>query len=106
MWEGVQQDFMQFTICSLTVIGAENDNLYFNLYPNPFTDYATIEFENKNSENYSIKIYNNLGQVVKIISNIITNKIKINRENLSSGIYFFQLKNDSGIRQTGKLVVE
>ena len=76
------------------------------IFPNPFSESTTIEFENKNSENYSLEIYNNLGQKVRMISNIRNNKIIIERGNFNSGIYFFQLKNNCGIKQTGKLVVE
>ena len=82
------------------------NSLLISILPNPFNNYTTIEFENNNSENYTLEIYNNLGQKVRTIENIQTNKIKIERGNFNSGIYFFQLKNNRSKRQTGKLVVE
>ena len=91
----------------LTYLGIdENERKQIRIYPNPFTESTIIEFENNNSENYFLEIFNNLGQKVRRIDNIRTNKIIIEGGNLNSGIYFFQLKNDSGISQTGKLVVE
>ncbi|NVO02895.1 MAG: T9SS type A sorting domain-containing protein [Bacteroidetes bacterium] len=94
--------------CNLIYEGINEINSFSKpkIYPNPFTESTTIEFEYQNSENYSLEIFNNLGQKVRRIENIRTNKIKIERGNFSSGIYFFQLKNDCGNWQTGKLVVE
>jgi hypothetical protein len=96
-----------YSECYYNNVGViEIESNQWKLFPNPFIESTTIEFENNNSENYTLEIYNNLGQKVRTISNIRSNKIIIERGNFNSGIYFFQLKNNSGIKQTGKLVVE
>jgi hypothetical protein len=78
----------------------------YNVYPNPFSDYAILEFNNIKNENCFLDIYNNFGQLVKTIPNINTNKVKIERGNLNSGIYCFQLKTLDAVKQTGKFVIQ
>ncbi len=94
------------TNCSLlSIIDEENNYQKVQLYPNPFSDYATIEFEN-NNEIYSISIFNVLGEEVQILSNITSNKITINRKNLANGVYFYQLYSNNKIRSIGKFIIE
>jgi len=75
---------------------ADDFSLYQN-YPNPFNPQTTISFSIKKTEKVTIKIYNNLGQIVQIfpeqkyntgLHQIIWNGK--NRENVacSSGIYY------------------
>ena len=76
------------------------------IYPNPFSCFATIEFQNiENKSNY-FKMYNSKGQLVKQINNITNGQIKIDRVGLDNGIYFFQLLNDNKIIKSGKLLIE
>ena len=53
------------------------------IYPNPASDFITIELENNNEE--KIKIYNIYGQLVKEVS--ISNNQKLNITELTNGIY-------------------
>ncbi len=53
------------------------------IYPNPASDFITIELENDNEE--KIKIYNIYGQLVKEVS--ISNNQKLNITELTNGIY-------------------
>ena len=74
------------------------------VYPNPFNNSATIQYKNKS--NYSeLNIYDMYGQKIKTINDISGDHIKIERENLSSGIYFYELKQDSKEISTGKLII-
>jgi len=83
-----------------------NEVIPISVYPNPFITSATIEFENKNEENYTLTIYNVTGALIRKIDNIKIGKINIKRENLKSGLYFFQLVNNSERVNTGKIVIE
>ena len=75
------------------------------VYPNPFTDSTIIELNNSNSFNDSqIIIYNAFGREVrKYLS--VGKKIKIERENLLSGIYFLNIKIDNKTL-TQKLIIQ
>ncbi len=77
-----------------------------SIYPNPFNGSTTVQFENSGKENCSLTLYNTYGQIVRIINNITTDKIEIERNNLSCGLYFLQLRMDDTIRVEGKLVIE
>ena len=64
-------------------------NSDFSLYPNPATDKLNVVLSNKKAENVSVKIFNNLGQLVKTAT--LGNATDINNQielaGLSSGIY-------------------
>lgn len=68
-------------------------------YPNPFNPYTNLNFTLPNAVNYSMKIYNVAGQLVKsyesignVGMNVITWDGKDNASNdVSSGIYFYKL---------------
>jgi len=82
----------------------ENNYQKVLLYPNPFNDYATFEF-NSNNEIYSLSIFNILGEKVRVLSNITSNKITINREKLVNGVYLYQLNSDNKILSIGKFII-
>jgi len=94
--------------CTTTGI---NDNYFTNtqdnikIFPNPFSASTTIEFANKKNEKYSLLIYNTTGQLVRKIDNISNGKIRIERDNLTNGLYFFQLRTDSEIIGKGKVII-
>ena len=76
------------------------------IYPNPFSSSTTIEFDNKKNEKYSLLIYKTTGQLVRKIDNITNGKIKIERENLNSGLYFVSIMNNTLGVATGKILIE
>lgn len=70
-------------------------------YPNPFNPSTTIEYQIPSAGNVEVNIYNIAGQLVKNISNGFQNggSYKVNwnsknnfGQNVSSGIYLFQVK--------------
>jgi multisubunit Na+/H+ antiporter MnhE subunit len=64
-------------------------NSDFSLYPNPATDKLNVVLTNKKAESVSVKVFNNLGQLVKTAqlgtATDINNQIDLT--GLSSGIY-------------------
>jgi len=81
-------------------------NNSFKIYPNPFKQYTILEFENQKDEKYKLSIYNSFGQLIFSKDNIVTGKIKIERNEMTAGMYFFQLQKDRQIITTGKFIVE
>lgn len=59
-----------------------NEKFNINIYPNPFSEMATIEInETDKNASYTFKLYNLIGAEVKAIKDI-KNSIQVNRENL------------------------
>ncbi len=82
-------------------------------YPNPFNPITNIVFSLPKSQNIHFTVYNNLGQVVKEITEEQLpagfNEIKWNGDDqlgrsVSSGIYFYQIKSADNFL-TGKMVL-
>lgn len=94
--------------CDTVGVGiAEHVNTYsFKLYPNPTNQSATLEFNNPTKQTCTLTLYDLHGQVVQTIKNITADKVEIERQNLASGLYFFQLRTDRQIIATGKLTFE
>ena len=77
-----------------------------SISPNPFTNKATLQFDNPTKDNCTLTVYNIQGQVVQTITNITKEKVEIERQNLVSGLYYFQLQTDKLVVATGKLMIE
>ena len=94
------------TIC--TDVGIKNVNTDFeiSIYPNPFTTTTTLTLQGT-YHNPSLFIYNLLGQEVRSISVGTKTQTTINREQLSSGMYFYKLIEDNkAVLGIGKMIVE
>jgi len=63
------------------------------IYPNPFTDYTTIELSDA-FQTQRIELIDNNGRIVRTIDNVNSNPVTINRDNLPSGIYFIRIHSD------------
>ncbi len=68
----------------------ENYNL-LSIYPNPFTEYAIITFDNPTNEKYRLLIIDVTGKVVMEINEIYGDRVEIDGSNLSAGVYVFEL---------------
>jgi len=75
------------------------------VYPNPFKNEAILKISNAKNTNYTLKLYNSYGKIVKIVSNISGNTYKIKRGNLVNGIYFFQVLQHGKTYSEGKLMI-
>lgn len=85
------------------------DGIDFSIYPNPAKVELTISLSG-NNQLTNLELMNNLGQVVRDINNVKyntfnANKASINLEGLSSGIYYVNLKTNTGQR-TKKIIIE
>ncbi|MCZ8197823.1 MAG: T9SS type A sorting domain-containing protein [Flavobacterium sp.] len=83
-----------FTTANLGVSDYEN-NLKFNLYPNPATDIVAIDFENKLK---TVEIYSLQGQKV-----LTTTEKEFNISQLNSGIYLVKIEDINGNVSSQKL---
>ncbi|MCG8607598.1 T9SS type A sorting domain-containing protein, partial [bacterium] len=83
----------------------DRNNQVASVYPNPFVNKTTIAFRYRQNELYTFRLFNILGQVVQTISNISSNRIEVRRKNLTSGMYFYQLRSSGKIHASGKLII-
>lgn len=87
-----------------TVLESHTEANQLNVYPNPFNNFTTIQ-SNSMLRNAELTLYNVFGQKEKIINRISGNEIKIDRDNLASGIYLIRLTEDNKIITQSKLVI-
>ena len=77
-------------------------------YPNPFNPSTIIEYSIAHSSNVVIKVYDILGKEVKTVLNEFkqtgTYEVEFNSKNLSSGIYFYQIRSNGQVL-TKKMVL-
>ena len=75
---------------------AVKDFQLFQNYPNPFNPSTDIRFEIKENANVNLSVYNVLGQkVAELVNSELPagiHSVSFNASNLSSGIYFYELK--------------
>lgn len=94
--------------CDLTLVTTVLENQtnvnQLSIYPNPFNDFTTIQ-SNSIFHKAELTLYSVLGQKVKTINRISGNEIKIDRDNLPSGIYFIRLVQDNNTITTEKLII-
>jgi hypothetical protein len=76
------------------------------VYPNPAHQSATLQFSNPKNENFTLTLYNTYGQLVREINNITGDKVTIERQDLTNGMYFFRLATEGKVIGTGKMVME
>jgi hypothetical protein len=80
-----------------------------NFYPNPANANATIEVALSETAKVDIAILNMVGQTIystTVNGNIGNNKVDVNLSNLSSGLYFYQVKVGNSKAITKKFAVE
>ena len=76
------------------------------VYPNPFSDYLTLEFEDFTFDHCSILLYNTLGVEVQRIDNITQNRVVIQRNNLPQGFYFLRVICDNKNLGVRKIIIQ
>jgi N-acetylneuraminic acid mutarotase len=93
-------DFWEYTpdsSCITTGIQKVNHlNLFVEIFPNPFTTAATIKTE-RPLRNAQLKIFNYSGQEIKTFHGINKKEISLSGNDLSRGIYYFELIEDDNI---------
>ncbi len=93
----VSEDCSEVTI---NLLGVQESSIsLFSIYPNPVSE--RLFLKNLTSENYSIKLYSILGQV---ISSIDFSSEEINVAELTAGIYFIEINTNDGKSQVQKFI--
>lgn len=95
------------TTACVTGIEDFSNPLQAKLYPNPTTNYLTVELPNTNGQAHTLTLYNLLGQ--RMYEAPLTGTTTTLQINIPPGLYLYQINANGprhGVVQNGKLVVE
>lgn len=95
-----------FTVTAATGISDYNaSDLQF--YPNPVHSSATVKINPLlKVNNAELRIVDVMGRTVKLIGDIQANEFEIQRDELPSGVYFYQLGQNNSILTKGKFIID
>lgn len=85
-----------------------NDELVFNLYPNPTNGLVTIEFASEENESVMLNVSDLTGKTVYSRSFALQkglNKLSLNLTDLETGVYLTTLSNQAGISERVSIVL-
>nr|WP_321227104.1 T9SS type A sorting domain-containing protein [uncultured Psychroserpens sp.] len=92
---------------TLSVDDLTQDTTALSAVPNPITSATTIQFTASQTETIQFVVYNQLGKVVYQTTHRATpgnNEIKLNRNNMSTGIYFCKIISQTTLYNPLKLI--
>jgi PKD repeat protein len=94
--QGIQSISVQKMIIA-GLVEKTNKPSILSIFPNPASNSINISYPFK-SENYTVIITNTLGEITfnKSYNNLSSNTLNINVNNFNRGIYFVQLKSETG----------
>jgi blue copper oxidase len=89
----------QFLVVDTSTVSAmqQSEKVNVKLFPNPFSDKATLMLDIDLVENLSLEIYDLQGKMLRSLQNISSKSIEIDRKGLPSGNYFYTLKSNHKI---------
>ena len=83
----------------------KDDKFYSNCFPNPSSNLIKIQYNNPNSSQFVLVIYDNLGRKVHESDFIIDEEIEIDVRDFKNGIYHYTLFcSIQNLRSTGKFI--
>ncbi|WP_107038860.1 RCC1 domain-containing protein [Brumimicrobium mesophilum] len=104
--DGGSADILTFTcnVGDLDNVGltAEQKGVNFKVYPNPASDFATIEFDGKTPAQFTL--YSTSG--AQVFSQEINSGQKVEFKSLELGIYFYEIMKENGELEKGKLILK
>ncbi len=89
----------------LSVTKEKTDGIQVKLYPNPVTEFATIEFDNIHGVNHSLHLFDITGREVRVIRNLHGSSLRFEREGLNDGLYIYRLSGENGAVAEGKILL-
>lgn len=89
----------------LNVVEQVQENVSIEVFPNPLKEEATLEVKGETYEELTLQVVDALGrQVYQVTTNEM--QIKLSKEQLKTGLYFFTLNSRQHKIGAGKIVVE
>ena len=92
--------------CTIAIgINELKNQIPVDVYPNPFKQQTTFSFD-ASLKNVELKLHDVIGQTINYQYLEPSGKITLDRGQLNSGIYFFELLQNNVTKASGKLVIE
>jgi len=89
-------------------VGVNEVNVLGNnikLYPNPTSNFTVVEF-NDNAASHEVTLTDITGKTLRTYADQKYNTMRIDRDNLSDGIYFVSVRNSNGESKVIKLILQ
>lgn len=102
-----QQDFgyVVKTGYTLSASKIKHTQPSWTIFPNPFQQQTTIQLD-KVYPQVCVRVYDNLGRLVKTLFAEQQQQIVLDRENLETGMYHLEILGEKGVIGTGQVIVE
>ena len=95
-------DELQVQILSIPTITQQQNNV--ELFPNPSSDFTTVQINDPNNSEWNFKVYDVFGKLV-LEKMIYSNEDKLNLD-LASGLYFYEVSDTKNFHSNGKLMIQ
>ncbi len=79
-----------------------NTQQQVDVFPNPAADYVLF---NVDADKYSIELYDGYGRIIRHIQGITSAEYRMPASNINHGVYYYRIKDQSGVVGAGKLVI-
>ena len=99
--QGVQQPYEISVVSGIEQ--AKDINLICSAYPNPTTDFLTLNVENNDNENLSYQLFDISGKLLEN-KNLTSNETTITMENRVAAIYFLKVMDNQIEVKTFKII--
>ena len=101
------KDFWEFDYL-LSANERDNELVQLKTYPNPATDYFTVDFSNIPEQikpnGCEFQLFSGTGQLIKSIA-FMTNNLHVDATHFERGIYFYQLVYNGASVKSGKIIL-
>jgi hypothetical protein len=76
------------------------------VFPNPFSQYATVRIEGPISDRFMFRLYDATGRTVQMMEIEGQREFQIKRGNLLQGMYLYQIESEGHLIDAGKLIIK
>lgn len=77
-----------------------------SIYPNPFSESATIALDNYFMKNATLEIFDVTGKKVRTLTDLSGSTMQLDRESLDAGLYLYTISESGKTISTGKISVQ
>jgi hypothetical protein len=84
----------------------ESEKTTVLVFPNPFSQYATVRIEGPMSDRLMFRLYDATGKTVQMIEIEGQREFQIERGNLLRGMYLYQIESEGKLMAAGKLLIK
>ncbi len=102
--EEVQNHFDEHIITSVETLAKVPANIQFQ--PNPMTNHSELIFNELENAVQQVSIYSIDGKLMRVYDSVVGESLKIERNELGQGMYFYKILTDDFKVYSGKFIVQ